>query len=121
MRFLVDAQLPYSLCSLLKWKGLDCVHTDDFLNKERTTDEEIRQCSVSENRIVITKDSDFLDSHLIKGIPPKLLMVMTGNIVNHKLLDTFQQNLPEILIQFEKHNLIELDNFEITVFGGASE
>jgi len=38
-------------------------------NKEFTTDSEIREISVKENRIVITKDSDFLDSFFVKAIP----------------------------------------------------
>jgi predicted nuclease of predicted toxin-antitoxin system len=116
VRFIVDAQLPYTLCALLRWKGLDCIHTDDLPEKEKTTDEEIRQISVSDNRIVITKDSDFLDSHLVKGVPPKLLMVATGNIVNKKLLEIFDKNISEILTHFQSHKLVELDNFDITVF-----
>ena len=117
MKFIIDAQLPYSLCILLKWKGLDCVHTDDLPEKERTSDNEIRQIAVSENRIVISKDSDFLEPYLVKGIPPKLLMVTTGNIVNKKLLEIFQNNISDIMVQFQTYNLIELDNFTITVFG----
>ena len=117
MKFVIDAQLPYSLCTLLKWKGFDCIHTDELPGKERTRDEEIKQIALSENRIVITKDSDFLDSHLLNGIPPKLLMVTTGNIVNKKLLEIFEKNISDILVHFGKYNLIELDNFEIVVFG----
>ena len=42
IKFIVDAQLPYSLALMLKTKGFDVVHTDDLPNKERTTDNEIR-------------------------------------------------------------------------------
>jgi predicted nuclease of predicted toxin-antitoxin system len=117
VKFIIDAQLPYSLSTLLKWKGLDCVHTDDFPFKERTSDDEIRQRAMSENRIVISKDSDFLNSHLIHGTPPKLLIVATGNIINKKLLEIFQNNISEILRHFEKNNLVEINNFELTVLG----
>ena len=117
MKFIVDAQLPYSLAQLFVWKGLDCIHTDDLQTKERTTDEEIREISKLQNRIVISKDSDFLESHLVKGSPQKLLLVTTGNIMNKKLLEIFQNNLTNIIAHFETNNLIEIDNFEITVFG----
>lgn len=51
----------------LKGKGYDILHTDDLPNKKKSTDKEIRRISVDQDRIVITKDSDFLDSHLIQG------------------------------------------------------
>ncbi len=82
MKFLVDANLPFRLAQGLRKKGFDTLHTDDLPNKERTTDKEIRSVPMKQDRIVITKDTDFLDSHIIQGIPNKLLLVTTGNIVN---------------------------------------
>jgi len=69
MKFLIDANLPFKLANSLKDKGYDVIHTDDLPNKEKTKDNEIRKISISQNCIVITKDSDFLDSHLINRIP----------------------------------------------------
>lgn len=115
MRFLVDAQLPYSLSSFLNWRGMDAIHTDDLSGKEKTTDTEIRLISVEQNRIVISKDYDFVDSYFVSGIPAKLPWVSTGNIVNQKLLDIFSTNLETILELFEKHTMLELDNFEVIV------
>ena len=85
MKFLIDANLPFNLSTALKAKKYDVLHTDDLPNKERTSDKEIRLVSVQQNRTIITKDSDFLDSHLISGVPAKLLFVTTGNIVNKKV------------------------------------
>lgn len=82
MKFLIDANLPFKLAKALKEKGFDIIHTDDLPNKERTKDSEIRKVSVDQDRVIITKDSDFLDSHIIQHIPSKLLLVTTGNIVN---------------------------------------
>ena len=113
---MVDAQLPYSLAEFLHWKGFDTLHTDDLLLKEKTPDDAIRMLAVEENRIVISKDSAFLDSHLLTGIPPKLLMVTTGNIVNRRLLELFARNISEICLHFQHYNLVELDNFSIIVF-----
>jgi predicted nuclease of predicted toxin-antitoxin system len=67
MRFLIDANLPYRLAKSLKDKGYDIIHTDDLPDKERTKDNEIRKISVDQSRIIISKDSDFLDSHIIQG------------------------------------------------------
>ena len=65
MKFIVDANLPFRLALNLRIKGFDALHTDDLPDKERTTDKQINTISVEQDRIVITKDSDFLDSHLI--------------------------------------------------------
>ncbi len=113
MKFVIDAQLPYALSMHLKQKGFDVIHTDDLPNKELTTDNEIREISVKEDRIVVTKDSDFLDSYYIKGIPPKLLLVSTGNIKNKVLFNLFESNIEKIIELFGQYSFIELDNNEI--------
>ncbi len=115
MIFLIDANLPYKLAKRLKVRGFDALHTDDLPNKERTTDKEIRDISISQNRIVITKDSDFLDTHLINNIPRKLLLVSTGNIVNKELFLLFDNHFNEIVKLFDIYDLVEINNLEIIV------
>ena len=61
MKFFVDANLPFKLALNLRDRGFDALHTDDLPDKERTTDKEIRKFAIDQDRIVITKDSDFLD------------------------------------------------------------
>ena len=70
MKFIVDAQLPREIAWILKNKGFDAIHTDDLPDQEKTTDNQIREISVKENRVVISKDSDFIDSYYVKRIPP---------------------------------------------------
>jgi predicted nuclease of predicted toxin-antitoxin system len=59
MKFIVDAQRPFTLSKYLVKMGFNAIHTDNLPNKELTTDNEIREISIHEERIVITKDSDF--------------------------------------------------------------
>ncbi len=113
MKWLIDAKLPARLAKALHKKGYDILHTDDLPDKERTKDSEIRKVAMDQNRVVITKDSDFLDSHLIQGIPSKLLLVTTGNIVNKELIDLFNKNIETVIRLFETFDLIELDNDQI--------
>jgi predicted nuclease of predicted toxin-antitoxin system len=115
MKYFVDANLPFKLASLLKNKGFDVLHTDDMPNKERTTDNEILKFSEKDDRIVITKDSDFLDSHLIKELPSKLLYIATGNISNKDLIILIEKHFPKIVEMFSLYNLIELSNEEIII------
>ena len=113
MKYIIDAQLPYALSEFLKTKNLDVIHTDDLPNKEFTKDNEIRDISVKEKRIVVTKDSDFLDSFFVNGIPPKLLLISTGNLKNKELLSLFESNIHKINKLFEDHSFVEMNNTEI--------
>lgn len=113
MKFLIDANLSFKLARVLKTKGFEILHTDDLPNKERTTDNELRKLSVTEDYVIITKDSDFLDSHLIQGIPSKLLIVTTGNIPNKDLLSLFHKYFDIIVQLFSNYDLIELNNDQI--------
>jgi predicted nuclease of predicted toxin-antitoxin system len=113
MKFLIDANLPFKLAIKLKNNSFDILHTDNLPNKERTTDKEIRLYAVQQQRVVITKDSDFLDSHLILGIPEKLLLITKGNINNRDLISLVENNFDRIIQLFNIYNLIELNNEEI--------
>ncbi|MBP7478781.1 MAG: DUF5615 family PIN-like protein [Chitinophagales bacterium] len=110
MKFLVDANLPFKLAINLRGKGFDVIHTDNLPNKEQSTDQEIRKISQEQDRIVISKDSDFLDSHLILGSPRKFLYISTGNIINRDLMKLIENNLDNIIDLFTIYDLIELNN-----------
>lgn len=113
MKFIVDAQLPRSLAGVFVAKGYDAIHTDDLPDKERTTDNQIRTISIEQSRIVVTKDSDFVDSYLIKGIPRKLLLIATGNIKNAELLALISNNFSLIISLLQDYNLVEVCNNKI--------
>ena len=115
MKFLVDANLPFKLIKNLESKGYDVIHTDHLINKERTSDQEIRRISITQDRIIITKDSDFLDSHILNGIPSKLLFIGTGNITNAELFSLFDKYFDQIAVLFESYKLIEMNNEYISV------
>jgi len=113
MKFLVDANLPFKLALKLRDQGFDVLHTDHLPEKELTSDKELRKISVEQDRIVISKDSDFLDSQLINGIPSKFFYISTGNIINRDLIRLIDQNLGRIVELFLDYDLIELDNEQV--------
>ena len=86
MRVLVDAHLPKRLSEFLSAYDIESKHTLDLPRKNATPDLEIIQIADEEDRIVISKDSDFLDNYILDGSPKKLLIVSTGNINNHNLI-----------------------------------
>jgi predicted nuclease of predicted toxin-antitoxin system len=115
MKFLIDAQLPIRLARFLESAGYDVLHTLNLPNKNNTPDTEINAVSIRDKRVVVTKDSDFLNSFLTTGEPYKLLLVTTGNISNLELEGLFTSNLKSIIKLFEEHSYIEISHDEITV------
>ena len=101
MKFIIDAQLPIKLKSWLVDMGDDAVHTTDLPKKEYTIDTEIIRFADLENRIVITKDSDFYRQYLITSKPKLLLFITMGNISNSNLLKVFELNFETIRNHFE--------------------
>ncbi|RZK15748.1 MAG: hypothetical protein EOO56_22185 [Hymenobacter sp.] len=109
MRVLVDAQLPRQLARFLAfYAGFDSLHTLDLPAANRTQDGSISRVSMEENRIVITKDADFVNSFLLQGQPYKLLLVSTGNISTPDLLELFRKFLPQLTKVFTHHSYVEI-------------
>ncbi len=108
MKFLVDAQLPVRLARFLESAGYDTIHTKDLFNKNATSDTEINAVSIRDNRIVITKDYDFLNSFLTIKEPYKLLLITTGNINNLELEALFTANLQSLVELFNSNSYIEM-------------
>lgn len=108
MKFIVDAQLPIALSYLLKHRGYDAIHTMELPDSNASSDGLITSIAIEENRVVITKDNDFLESYLINAQPKKLLLVKTGNIHNKALISLFDSNLELIVEMLTRNNLVEL-------------
>jgi predicted nuclease of predicted toxin-antitoxin system len=113
MKFLVDAQLPRRLVALLVQAGHDAIHTLDLPLGNRTTDAVINQLSLGVQRVVVTKDADFVDSFLLRQEPWKLLLVSTGNIRNAELIALFLANIEKITEGFDAFDFIEINQTEL--------
>ncbi|HEV7475272.1 MAG TPA: DUF5615 family PIN-like protein [Pyrinomonadaceae bacterium] len=109
MKFLIDAQLPQRLAVQFRQAGLEAVHTLDLPDGNRTTDRVINELSIREQYIVVTKDSDFVESFLLRGEPRKLLLVSTGNINNASLEALFSANLLRLREGFDTFDFIEIE------------
>ncbi len=117
MKFLIDAQLPERLKSWIANQGHDVIHTNDLPEKHLTKDIEIVKRAVEENRIVVSKDSDFYKYYLVNGIPEKILMLTMGNLRNKELLELFELNFPTIIRYFEDGvQVVEFDNNSISAY-----
>ena len=117
MRFLVDAQLPKLLAEELRKQGHYAIHTRDLPGENHTSDAEISKIADLEDMIVVSKDSDFVISHLLHNKPGKILIVSTGNIPNPELLDLFRKNLDIIKQSFQDGCYVELSRSYLFVHG----
>src|SRR5580692_4647073 len=108
MNFLVDAQLPRRMIAWLTAAGHNAIHTLDLPDGNRTTDEQVNDVADREQRVVVSKDADFVDSHLLRGRPSKLLLISTGNIGNRGLEALLVPLIPDVVREFQTHSFLEL-------------
>lgn len=113
MKFIIDAQLPRKLSYFLSEKGYDCIHTLDLPNGNKTQDSEINGISIEQERIVISKDSDFYNSYLQKVEPFKLIYLTIGNVSTKKLIDIFEKNHEKIFEEIEFNSVVEVTSSSI--------
>jgi len=85
-----------------------CVHTLDLENQNDTPVRIINLISVTQQRILITKDSDFLDSFIVKQEPYKLILVKLGNSSKSELLHFFSEKFDEIIEKIKTEQMILL-------------
>ncbi|MGH9944176.1 MAG: DUF5615 family PIN-like protein [Pyrinomonadaceae bacterium] len=96
MKFLVAAQFPRRLVQRLREAGHEATHTLELPDGNRTTDSLINEISLREHYVVVTKNSDFVNSFLLQRKPYKLPLVSTGNIRNAELGTLLLANLDKI-------------------------
>ncbi len=108
MKFLVDAQLPRRLAVWLNNAGHLAVHTLELSEGNRTSDMQVVDYADQEKSVVISKDADFVNSHLLQGRPDQFLLISAGNISNRDLERLFMPLLPEIVSAFESSHFLEL-------------
>jgi predicted nuclease of predicted toxin-antitoxin system len=111
MKFLIDANLPQRLAVWLQQNGYDAVHTLSLPMKNSTPDDEIIQLAIKEERIIVTKDSDFWNYLSFY----KLVMVTAGNIGNDDLLRLFEKNISPLIELLNENKTIEINETEIIV------
>lgn len=115
MKFLVDAQLPVRLARQISNAGHDAIHTSELPDGNRTTDAQIAEAADADDRVVVTKDRDFRNSHLLRSSPRRLLIVATGNISNNDLTALFAEELEAIIGALDEATFVELGSDSLIV------
>jgi predicted nuclease of predicted toxin-antitoxin system len=115
MKLLIDAQLPWRVVRFFELAGHNAIHTLSLPDANKTTDGEIIQIAEREKRVVVTKDADFVDSHLLYQRPAKLLLISTGNIGNADLDALLTRHIHDIINAFAENDFIEVTPIGIFV------
>ena len=69
------------------------------LGLENATDNEIFEFAKRNNYSIVTFDSDFCDLNILKGYPPKIIWIRTGNTTT-KNLEIILKNKYELIKSF---------------------
>jgi predicted nuclease of predicted toxin-antitoxin system len=116
MKFIIDEQLPLLLCDWVQAKGHDVVHILTLGGVASVSDSNVNILSMTEKRVVITKDEDFFNSYLFQKQPYKLIYITTGNIKNRDLLNIFREKFDKLLELISEHDVIEINRTYIKIW-----
>jgi predicted nuclease of predicted toxin-antitoxin system len=120
VKFLIDTQLPAKLARVLSAAGHDVVHTSQLPDGNRTTDAALCALADEDGRVIVTKDRDFRNSHLLDHSPQRLLVVATGNISNRDLLALFSNNLETLVEALSEATFVELGSAGLVIHNDKS-
>ncbi len=109
MKILSDVHIPLKITKFFANKGIQSEHVNNILDKWFTSDNKICEFADKNDYTVLTKDSDFKNSHFIKQSPKKLIKINLGNISTNSLLAIFENNLTLISAKFDTNNQCYLE------------
>ena len=115
MKYIIDAQLPRQLILLLHNIGCDAIHARSLPKGNRASDTFISTYADRDGRVVVTKDADFVRSHLLIQQPQRLFVIATGNITNLELFALMLPQLPHIDTLFATHTYLELTKIALII------
>ncbi len=79
MKLLLDSNISWRLIPVLKQYFTDCFHVDQIGLPIPPSDLQIWQYAKENECIIVSNDEDFIDYINIKGFPPKVVLLKTGN------------------------------------------
>lgn len=96
MKLLLDANLSWRLTKKLKAHFHECFHVDFIGLTVPAADIDIWKYAQVNDLIIVTNDDDYLNLANVKGFPPKVVLLRTGNQSNSFLEQLLIKYQPEI-------------------------
>ena len=102
MKLLFDQNISFRLIERISNLYPDAKQVRE-LGLENVTDNEIFEFAKKNDYSIVTFDSDFCDLNILKGFPPKIIWIRTGNITT-KNLEIIMKNKYERIKSFMQEN-----------------
>lgn len=116
MKVICDVHLPKRLVAFFINNGIEAIHGSEILDGWQTRDNDFCKFADENNCVLISKDSDFRNSHFIQNSPRKLIKINLGNISNDKLINIFKEKLPQIITALKSDKvIIEVDEDMVSI------
>jgi predicted nuclease of predicted toxin-antitoxin system len=96
MKLLIDANLSWRLEKLLSKTFTEVLHVDNTVLPAPAKDSEIWNFAKKGAYTILTNDVDFYNLLLIKGFPPKIILLQTGNLSTKSIAELINSKQPEI-------------------------
>jgi predicted nuclease of predicted toxin-antitoxin system len=91
VKILLDQNISFRIIENLKDVFPDLFHVREQ-GLENSTDQQIWNYARKNSMAIVTFDADFYDLSIVKGHPPKVIWLRTGNKTTNKLEILFRKN-----------------------------
>ncbi|MCB9279926.1 MAG: DUF5615 family PIN-like protein [Lewinellaceae bacterium] len=69
MKVLCDVHIAKKVVRFFQSRDIEAIHVNDILDSWYSKDQDIAKYADQEDYVVLSKDADFKNSHLVKGTP----------------------------------------------------
>lgn len=110
MDLLLDANISWRLAVRLEQHFDSCVHVDQTELISPASDTQIWRYALKRKLLIVTNDEDFLNFSNLRGFPPKVVLLRTGNQSSRFLGDLLVAHKDDIksLVDSEDYGVLEL-------------
>jgi predicted nuclease of predicted toxin-antitoxin system len=109
MKLLFDQNISFRILRLLPDSFADCRHVRSVGLNDRN-DEEIWRFAKQNGFTVVTFDADFFDIATLRGFPPKIIWLRTGNLTTAEIAECIIHNFSNIIsfVDFSEQYCLEI-------------
>ena len=112
MKLLFDQNISFRIIKKLKSYFPDCKHISDC-GLADCDDPDIMEYAQENDYAIVTFDSDFYEISLIKGFPPKIIWIRSGNLTTAQIAKLIVNNKESIDEFITKEEFKELACMEL--------
>ena len=111
MKLLLDANISWRLVSILREHFGECVHVDNITELAVSEkDSKIWRYAKDNGYNIVTCDNDFNEIVALKGFPPKIVLLRTGNCSRKFMINLLIQSKQTIqeFLESDEYGLLEI-------------